>query len=143
MTAVETPRIELVARRFYEEVWNDRRYDVADELFHPDFRTPAAAGLRGGAAKVAAIRGYQATFPDLHVQVEDLVANGDRVAVRWTFTGTDTRGLKGRPPTGRPIRCWHAEFFSFEEDRIIGDWVGTDWLGAFVQLGIMPDPWQA
>jgi predicted ester cyclase len=143
MTAVQTPGIELVARRFYDEVWNRRRYEVAEELFHPEFHTPAAPGVRGGAAKVVAIRGYHATFPDLRVQVEDLVASRDKVAARLTFSGTDTGGLRGRPPTGLRTRSWHAEFFTFEEDRIIGDWVGSDWLGTFVQLGIMPDPWGA
>jgi predicted ester cyclase len=143
MTAVQTPRIELVARRFYDEVWNRRRYEVAEELFHPDFCTRAAPDLRGGAAKIAAIRGYHTTFPDLHVQIEDLVASDKKAAVRLMFTGTDTGGLRGRPPTGLPARSWHAEFFTFEEDRIIRDWVGGDWLGTFVQLRLIPDPWEA
>lgn len=143
MTAVQSPDIELAARRLYNEVWNGRRYDIAEELFHSDFRTPAAPGLRGGAAKIAAIRGYHAAFPDLHVEIEDVVVGGDHVAVRLTFTGTDTGGLKGRPPTGRPVRTWAAEFLTFEQGRIVSDWVGQDWLGTFIQLGVLRDPWTA
>lgn len=136
-----TPAAEEVARRLYDEVWNNREYAVADDLFHPAFRTPAVPDLRGGAAKVAAIRGYHAAFPDLHVEVEALVVGTDQVAARLVLTGTDTGGLRGRPPTGRAVRSWVAEFLTFEEGRIVGDWVGSDWLGALVQLGHVADPW--
>jgi predicted ester cyclase len=141
VTAAVSAGIGLVARRLYDEVWNGRRYDVAEEIVHPEFRSAAAPGLRGGAAKVAAIRGYHAAFPDLQVEIVDLVVGADRVAARLTFSGTDTGGLKGRPPTGRPIRSWTAEFLTFTDGRISGDWVGSDWLGTFVQLGVLPDPW--
>jgi predicted ester cyclase len=133
--------IGAVARRLYDEVWNGRRYDVAQELFHPEFSTAAAPGLRGGAAKVAAIRGYHATLPDLRVEIAHLVEGADQVAAHLVISGTDTGGFKGRPATGRPVRTWVAEFLTFADQRIVGDWVGSDWLGTLVQLGVLPDPW--
>ncbi|MFF1611953.1 ester cyclase [Amycolatopsis sp. NPDC058278] len=133
---------EAVARRVYEDLWNDRRYDVADELFHPRFCSSAAPDLTGGAAKLAAIRGYHTTFPDLKITVDQLIAAADQVAVRWAITGTDTGGLRGRPATGRIVTTWGVDFLEFEDGRIIRDWVGTDWLGALIQLGITTDPWK-
>ena len=47
------------------------------------------------------------------------------------------------PPTGRRVRAWHVEFLAFGGARIVADWAGTDWLGALVQLGAVPDPWAA
>ena len=131
-----------MARRLYQELWNERRYEVADELFHAEFAYAAVPGLRGGAAKVAAVRGYHATFPDLRVAVEELVAGADAVAARVSLSGTDTGGLRGRPPTGRLMSAWTVDFLRFRDGRIIADWVGADWLGIFVQLGVVPDPWR-
>ncbi|RSN45199.1 hypothetical protein DMC64_20395 [Amycolatopsis sp. WAC 04197] len=132
---------ETVARRVYADLWNDRRYENADDLFHPHFSSPAAPELSGGAAKLAAIRVYHAAFPDLKVTIDQLVASADQVAVRWSVTGTDTGGLRGRPPTGRVITTWGVDFLEFDNGRIIRDWVGTDWLGTLVQLGAVQSPW--
>lgn len=133
--------IEAVARRMYQDLWNDRRYDVADELFHPRFRSDAHPDLNGGAAKLAAIRSHHTTFPDLHITIDQLIAAPDQVAVRWTITGTDTGGLRGKPPTGKTVSTWGVDFLEFHDGRIIRDWVGTDWLGALIQLGITTNPW--
>jgi predicted ester cyclase len=130
-----------IARRLYDEVWNARRDEAAGDLFDPEFHTDAAPGFRGGAAKLAAIRGYHTTFPDLRITIDDLITGGDRVAARWTVTGTDTGGLKGKPPTGRPIRAWGAEHLGIRDGKIVSDWVGADWLGILIQLGAIPNPW--
>lgn len=132
---------ESVVRRLYDEVWNAGRDEVAAELFDPDFETVAAHGLRGGASKLAVIRGYRAAFPDVHIEVDDLVAGSGEVAVRWTLTGTDTGGFRGHEPTGRRVSGWGVEFFRFRDNRIVTNWVGADWLGVLVQLGLTTDPW--
>src|SRR4051812_31593649 len=103
------PDIADLARRLYDEVWNAAHYEVADELFHRDFAYFAAPGLRGPEAKLAAIRRYRSSCPDLHIHIDEMIVQGDRVAVRWTLTGTDTGGLAGRPPTGRSIAAWGVD----------------------------------
>jgi predicted ester cyclase len=132
-----------VARRVYQELWNDRRYDAAEELFDPGFRHPAVPGLSGGAAKVAAVRGYHDACPDLVLTVEELLAGPEAVAARFTVRGTDTGGLKGRPPTGRPLQAWGVEFLRVRDGRITDDWIGVDWLGILTQLGVVANPWAA
>jgi predicted ester cyclase len=135
-------RHAAVARRLYEEIWNEQRYDVADELFHPAFEQIGIPGRGGPATKIAAIRGYHGSFPDLRVVIDELLATRDTVAARLTLSGTDTGGFRGRAPTGRPVRGWIVEFLCFREGLIIGDWVGADWLGVLQQLGMvhLPDP---
>jgi predicted ester cyclase len=127
----------------YQQLWNDRRYEVAAELFDPSFRHPAFPELRGGAAKVAAVRAYHDAFPDLLLTVDELVAGPDSVAARFTVRGTDTGGLKGRQPTGRPVRSWGVDFLRLRDGRITHDWIGADWLGVLTQLGVVPSPWGA
>jgi predicted ester cyclase len=135
-------RHAAVARRLYAEIWNEQRYDVADELFHPAFEQVGIPGRVGAGAKIAAIRGYRASFPDLRVTVDELVAAGNTVAARLTLSATDTGGFRGRAPTGRQVRGWIVEFLRFRNGLIIGDWVGADWLGVLQQLGVvsLPDP---
>lgn len=131
-----------VTRRLYDEVWNGLDEEAAEAIYHPAYTNSSAPGLRGGAAKLAVVRGYRGTFPDLRVQVEDLVASPRRVAARLTFTGTDRGGFRGRPATGREVRVWSTEFLELDDDlRIASDWVGSDWLGTLVQLGVVADPW--
>jgi len=127
------PLVDL-SRRMYDELWNAGRYEIAGELFHPDYDP---------AHKLASIRAYRATAPDLHVDVDETIAQDGAVAVRCSLTGTDTGGFAGRPPTGRAFRCWMVETLGFRDGRIAADWVGADWLGFFVQLGRVDSPWPA
>jgi predicted ester cyclase len=140
-SGVSAVGIEHVVRRLYDEVWTGRDYAVADELFDPEFSYPAAPGLKGAEAKLQAIRSYHQSFPDLQARIEDLVVSADHAAVRYTVTGTDLGGLRGRPPTGRKVSAWGVDFLGFRDQRIISDWVGSDWLGLLVQLGVVNDPW--
>jgi len=137
----EMSQAEVVAKRLYDQVWNGRRYALAEELFAADYAHPSVPDLRGGAAKVAVIRGYHTAFPDLAVTVDELVAADDHVAVRLTITGTDTGGFRGKPPTGRTIDTWGVEFLCIHDGRIVEDWVGANWLGALEQLGVINSPW--
>ena len=133
--------IERVVRRLYDEVWTGRDYAVADELFDPEFSYVAAPGLKGAEAKLKAIRGYHQSFPDLQATIEDVVISADHAAVRFTVTGTDLGGLRGRPPTGRKVSVWAIDFLGFRDQRIISNWPGVDWLGMLIQLGVVSDPW--
>lgn len=130
-----------VVRRLYDEVWNTGRYEVAAELIHPEFGYAARPDLRGPDAKLSAVRGYRAMFPDARFAVEEMVAAPGRVAVRTKLTCTDTGGLLGRAPTGRSLSAWSVEFFGFRDGLIVSDWVGVDWLGLLVQAGAVADPW--
>lgn len=140
-SGVSAVGIEGVVRRFYDEVWTGRDYAAADELFDPEFSYSAAPGLKGAEAKLRAVRSYHQTFPDLQVTIEDLVISADHAAVRFTVTGTDLGGFRGRPPTGRKVSTWGVDFFGFRDQRIVSNSVGVDWLGLLVQLGVISDPW--
>ena len=136
----QSPAVAVV-ERLYEQVWNGRRYALAEELFAADYAHPSVPDLRGGAAKATVIRGYHAAFPDLAITVNERVAADDRVAVRLKITGTDTGGFRGKPPSGRKINAWGVEFLRIQDGRIVEDWIGADWLGMLEQLGVIDSPW--
>ena len=85
----------------------------------------------------------RAAFPDLHLTVDDLVAEGETVAARWTMTATNSGEFLGRAPTDRRATFWGVDFFRFAGDQIATSWVGVDMLGLMIQLGIVPSPWTA
>lgn len=94
------------------------------------------------AAKLEAIRTYHQAFPDLQVDVEEVVVGGNTVVVRSTVRGTDTGGYAGRGPTGRAAEEWVVNFMRFEGDRCVSEFIGADKLGLFIGLGVVDDPWQ-
>src|SRR5687767_4314409 len=115
---------KTMIQRLYDEVWNQGKLVVADELFGPDFVAPlpgAPPGPEGERQHVGMIR---AAFPDLQITVEELVADGDTVAARWTLTGTNTGPFMDRPSTGRSVTFWGVHFFHFANDRISSCWIG-------------------
>jgi len=131
---------EMQVLNFVETVWNGRDYAAASELFSESYVNPFGTGP---SARVEPIRRYHQAFPDLHLEVEELVVAGDTVMLRMTFCGTDTGGYLGRPPTGRPVEEWVVDITHFEGDKVVSEWIGADKLGLFIQLGVLDDPWPA
>lgn len=135
MDAVERER---QVRTFVEEVWNKRHYDAAYDLYAESYVNPFGTGP---AARIEPIRRYHEAFPDLHIDIEELIVTIDAVVLRSTFRGTDTGGYAGRPPTGRVADEWVVTIMRFEDDRVVREWIGADKLGLFIQLGVLDDPW--
>jgi predicted ester cyclase len=128
--------------RTYEELLNAGDLSVADELVAPEFvnheappgRDRGPESMRGLAAML------RTAFPDLHFEIEDLVAEGDLVAGRLTMSGTHEGPLMGTPPTGRPVRQDHMHFVRFEGGKAVEHWGVRDDLGMMRQLGLAPGP---
>jgi predicted ester cyclase len=125
-------------RTFVDEVWNGRNYEAAVDLYSEKYANPFGAGP---SAKIEPIRRYHDAFPDLHLDIEELIVAGDKVVLRMTFRGTDTGGYVGRAPTGRVVEEWVVNIMQFEEDKVVSEWIGADKLGLFIQLGVLEDPW--
>ena len=81
---------------------------------------------------------YRNAFPDLHFQLEDVIAEGDRVVSRITASGTHERDLPGIPATGRHVSVSGIVIARYEDGKAVEDWVSFDFLGLFQQLGIVP-----
>jgi len=129
---------ELQVRRFVEAVWNGGDYDAASALYSEEYRNPFGIGP---AAKAEPIRLYREAFPDLHLDVEDLIVADETVVLRVAFRGTDTGGYVGRAPTGRTVDEWAVTIMHFENGKVVREWIGADKLGLFIQLGVVDDPW--
>jgi steroid delta-isomerase-like uncharacterized protein len=137
---------KAIVRRFFEEVLNEKRLDRADELVAPDYLDHAALpgqgpGLEGAKQQRWAM--YFAAIPDLHSTIDDLVAEEDKVVVRYTGEGTQQGELLGIPPTGKRFRFSGICIIRLAEGKIAENWEEDDVLGLMQQLGVLPAPGSA
>ena len=132
-------------RRTYEELLNRGDLDVADELVAPEFiNHEAPPGRDRGPDSMRGLATMLRTaFPDLHFEIEELVAEGNVVAGRLTMSGTHEGPLMGTPPTGRSVRQDHMHFVRFGDGKAVEHWGVRDELGMMQQLGVIPAPGQS
>lgn len=117
---------KAIVRRLVEEVMNAGRLDVLDEISTP----------RMAAAARAWIAPFREAFPDVHMRVVDLVAEGDKVVARFLCSGTQRGTWQGRPAGGRRFeRVAEVYFFELHEGRITRAWGVEDNLSRMQQLG--------
>lgn len=129
---------ERQIRRFVEEVWNGKDYAAAGDLYSEKYVNMFGSGP---SARAESVRRYHQAFPDLHLDVGELIVAGDDAVLRVTFRGTDTGGYVGRAPTGAAVEEWAVTIMHFEGDKVVREWVGADKLGLFIQLGVLDNPW--
>ena len=127
------------ARRFYEEVWNQRNLAITDELSAINFvdqsLQPPVHGLEGLKRFISM---YLTAFPDIHFTIEDLISDGDKVVVRYTATGTHQGELMGIAPTGKHATVTGISINRFENGKVVESWSNFDALGMLQQLGQIP-----
>jgi predicted SnoaL-like aldol condensation-catalyzing enzyme len=110
-----------VQRRIIDEVINQKNLDLADELFSDEHKLyPESAGVgRGPEGMKQAFAGLHEEFPDIHVDIESIVAEGDTVAIRLTFSGTHA-------PSGEKAVWPEMVFARFSEGKAVESWEVTD-----------------
>jgi len=114
-------------RRLVDEVFNGGHLEVIDELYAPEL---------AGAAK-RWIAPFRASFPDVHMELVELIAEGDKVVGRFTCSATHLGPWLGQAPTGRRFeRVDEVWILRFREDRIVRVWSLEDTLGRLRQLGL-------
>ena len=127
---------KTIVARFLDETWNQQNLGAVDELMSPDIVEHLATGgiSVGIEAQKQTMTGYFATFPDIHVTINDMVAEGDKVAKRWTCTGTHQGELMGIPPTGRQVTFTGITIYRFADSKIVELWWAWDVMGMMQQL---------
>ena len=133
---------KAIVRRLFDEVYNAKNIALIDDLIAPDFvdHNPVA-GLEPGRAGFKQFIGLVATvFPDNRLTIDDLLAEGDRVAVRWTSYNTHTGGeFFGIPPSGRTAVFTGTTIYRVVNGKIVELWYNADTMGLLTQLGA-PSP---
>jgi steroid delta-isomerase-like uncharacterized protein/deazaflavin-dependent oxidoreductase (nitroreductase family) len=128
---------ELVRRFYAEGVHNPALFD---ELLAPTYvlHMPGGPPISGIEQAKQLMVAYTSAFPDLQLMTEDVVAEGDTVALRNTWRGTHQGAFQGLPPTGKHVTFSGSDFFRFVDGKIAEQWADLDALGLMQQLGGIP-----
>jgi steroid delta-isomerase-like uncharacterized protein len=134
---------EKQVRRLVEESVNANRPEVLGTFVSRDVRihggTPGAVPDTEGLDELGIAFGrFHKAFPDLHITLDDVIAAGDRVAARWTATGTHLGELVGIPATGRSVRWGGIDVYRLDDGLIVEWWRNDDFVGLLLQLGRDP-----
>jgi steroid delta-isomerase-like uncharacterized protein len=141
MSMDETKEVVL---RYYDEVLNAGNVDALGELAVPDYDEhdplPGQAnGLEGLEQRVLMLR--SAFRP--HFTVDDVIAEQDKVVVRWTNRGTHVGEFLGMPPTGKPFAMSGIDIHRLRGGKLAEHWHVVDMFGLLQQLGLIPQPAEA
>jgi steroid delta-isomerase-like uncharacterized protein len=131
---------KAVVRSMYEAI-NARQFDRFDEVIAADaaFHLAHLPAPVGRDELKASMRGYVESFPDMRLTVTDVVAEGDRVAVRLVAEGTHAGPFGAVEATGRAIAVVETDFLRLAGGQIVDGWVLYDQFTLLVQLGLLPD----
>lgn len=134
---------KTIAMRFVDQVFNSGNrpgYDdlVADDYLNHNPPIPGIPGTKEGFWE--AVTATRQAFPDVHVGIEDMLAEGDRVMFRDTTHATHQGDFQGIPASGKQLRWTEMHFFRISDGRIAEHWANFDQLGILVQMGAIPLP---
>lgn len=138
---MSTEENKIIVRKFFEEGPSKGNLNIANELLSPDFALhvplPAPPGIEGINEVITTCR---AAFEHLNVTIEDMIAEGNKVAVRFTAHGVHKGDFMGLQATGKPITMTGIEVFRIKDGKIAELWGEANLLGLMQQFGIIPVP---
>ena len=142
---MSTEQNKALARQLVEEVLNKGNMARADEILAPDFveheeLPPGMLPDREAPKQLTAM--LRNAFPDFKATINDLVAEGDKVVIHMTWSGTQQGEFMGIPPTGQPISVGVFDILRIAGGQIVEHWGLTDTMSMMQQLGVMPTPGQ-
>jgi steroid delta-isomerase-like uncharacterized protein len=133
---------KAIVRRLFAELWNTGNLSVADEIFSPNYAhfDPSTPDFgRGPDSEKRRLALYRGAFPDIHVTIEEVIAEGETVMTRWSCRGTHKGDLNGIAPTGKHITISGVTVVGVSNGKIAEGYVSWDALGLMQQLGVVPE----
>lgn len=137
--------LKTIAHYFLAESFNTGNLAPADELVAANFTNhdPSTPPLPAGPAGYKQlITTYRPAYPDIHMTLDDLMIEGDKVVGRWTARGTNTGPLMGMPPTGKQATVTGISILTITNGQVTEQRTNWDALGMLQQLGVIPTPGQ-
>ena len=129
---------KAVARRVFEEIFNQGQFEVANEIYATDFANHGAHRDVSLKEDQDAARGWKSAFPDLKMTVQMMLADADTVTVVWLAKGTNTGTGNGLPATGKAVDGRGITIWRIVGGRIREEWSEFDQLQLMQQLGLLP-----
>ena len=131
---------KALARRVFEEIFNQGKFEVADQIYAKDFVNHGVTRDIGLKEDQEAARGWRSAFPDLKTKVDKLLVDGEFVTVLWSGGGTNSGTGNGLPATGKKLTGRGITIWRISGGKIREEWSEFDQLRILQQLGLMPVP---
>lgn len=125
-----------VVTKIYEQAMNKRHLGILNEIVSEDYT--GVQGIRGPAGFEATITSLVHSFPDIQWKVQELIAEGDKVMVKWEISGTHTNAFQHIAPTGKKVSGTGMGIYTFRDGKVVSTQVQTDRLGFLQELGVLP-----
>lgn len=138
---MSTEENKAIVRHWFQ-TFNDRDFPAEEAARSADFvvHVPGAPAPLDGQGWKSFLAAFFTGFPDFRLVIEDMMAEGDRVAVRWVFRATHEGEFLGIPPTGKQVNVPAIEINRVADGKIAEHWFLLDQLGLLQQLGAVPAP---
>ncbi len=130
-----------IIRRWNEEGWSGGKYELAHEIISPNMQVHGAGGQAVGMGPdglIDLIRTWRTAFPDGRMEIDDLIVEGDTVAIRNTWYGTQTAEFYGIPPSGKSVAVTSVGIDRVQEGLVTEGWGELDMVGMMQQMGALP-----
>jgi steroid delta-isomerase-like uncharacterized protein len=134
---------KTLVRRLFENIVNTGNMDAVNMLIGPTYvnhnvptPTPGPEGFK------QVITMFRAAFPNLSVTLEDVLAEGNEVSTRGTWTGTHQGEFMNIPATGKQVTVSYIDIWRVDRGKLVENWVQMDMMGLLQQLGVVPAPGQ-
>jgi steroid delta-isomerase-like uncharacterized protein len=134
---------KAVARRAFEEILSQGRFELAEQLYAKDFINHGIHSTANLEEDQAALKGWHQAFSDIVIVPEKLIAEGDLVSIYWVARGTNTGTGNGLPATGKKAELAGITIWRIVDGKIKEEWSAFDQLSMMQQLGLLPDHKQA
>ena len=123
--------------------WNKGDLDRYLQIYDPNVVLHGYQGVGPGLDSVKQFyMGFWAAFPGVQITIDDVVAEGDQLACRFTAAGTNTGPFMGMPPTGKQVNFTGMTILRFANGKCVERWAQADFMGLMQQLGVIPAPGQ-
>jgi predicted SnoaL-like aldol condensation-catalyzing enzyme len=133
---------EATARELVQKVMNEGDIGFAEKTLSESYveRTPMPGGTNDKAGAIAMFQMMRSMTPDMHIEIHETIASGDKVVVHSSMTGTDTSGfMQMMPPTNKPFSIEAIDVFTFDDAGMNSEHYGVyDMMGTMMQLGLLP-----
>jgi len=130
-----------IIRRWNEEGWSGGKYELAHEIISPNMIVHGAGGQTVGMGPdglIDLIRTWRTAFPDGHMEIDDLIVEGDTVAIRNTWYGTQEADFYGVPPSGKRVAVTSVGIDRVKDGLVTEGWGELDMVGMMQQMGALP-----
>ena len=139
---MEIEKNRAIAQRF-AQVWGKGELAIIDELASPTisvYYPTFPQVIKGGEAFKQQLTEFRSAFPDGDIRVEEQIAEGEKVVLRWSFSGTHQGQLKGIPATGKKVKWTGISIYRISDGKVSEERGEEDIFGLLRQLGVVPQP---